>query len=288
MNRTLLDLSGRIESFTIEILEAIANVSESLGVPFFVVGATARDIILRYGYDIKIERATQDIDLGVEVSGWDHYRQLREGLVATGKFGIDHKEAQRLLYQGSFRIDIIPFGRVADENHALSWPPDHEIEMSTPGFEEAYGHSIRVRLRSSPVLDVRCASLPGLALLKIISWHERYPERNKDAKDLALLMRTYLDAGNIERLLDEELDLVEKEDFDYVSASARLLGRDIAEILNPKIAKILFEILDRETGEQNRYRLVEDMMEFRADFRDNFQECLRLLEELMSGISERL
>ena len=101
-------------------------------------------------------------------------------------------------------------------------------------------------------------------------------------------MRTYLDAGNIKRLLDEELDLVEKEDFDYVSASARLLGRDIAEILNPKIAKILLEILDRETGDQDRYRLVEDMMEFRANFRDNFQECLRLLEELMSGISERL
>ena len=77
-----------------------------------------------------------------------------------------------------------------------------------------------------------------MALMKIISWNDRYSERDRDAKDLALLRRTYLDAGNVEHLNNEEADLVEKEDFDYVRAGARLLGRDIAVITNIQLQKI--------------------------------------------------
>ena len=47
-------------------------------------------------------------------------------------------------------------------------------------------------------------------------------------------------------------------------------------------------ILNRETGEQDRYRLVGDMMESRASFKNDFDEKLQLLEELKIGIVERL
>jgi predicted nucleotidyltransferase len=101
-------------------------------------------------------------------------------------------------------------------------------------------------------------------------------------------MRTYLDAGNVEHLNNEEADLVEKEDFDYVRAGARLLGRDIAVILRSETTKTVLEILNRETGEKDRYRLVEDMMDRSGVVNDNFDENLQLLEELRSGILERL
>ncbi len=64
MNENLLDLSEKIDGFTVEILDTIADVAESLKVPFFVVGAMARDIILTQGYGIETGRATQDIDFG--------------------------------------------------------------------------------------------------------------------------------------------------------------------------------------------------------------------------------
>jgi len=287
MSKNLLDLSARIDDFTVEVFERIASVAESLGVPFFVIGATVRDMILTYGYGIQTIRATHDIDLGVQVSDWDQYRRLKEGLVATGKFR-PNGEPQRLLYEESLRIDVIPFGPIADPDNSLTWPPGHETEMTTLGFEESYQDSLTVRLRSNPVLDVKSATLCGLALMKIISWNDRYPERDRDAQDLALLMRTYLDAGNAERLYREEADLVQNEDFDYVRAGARLLGRDIEAILQPKTAKTVLKILNRETGEQDRYRLVEDMMKGSAAFNDDFDELLQLLEELKSGIVERL
>jgi len=286
MKENLLDLSGKIDNPTIEIFECIAHVADSLNIPFFVVGAAARDIILQYGYGILTTRATADIDFGVQVSDWERYKQLRDGLISTGKFTSDKKKVQRILFEKNFPVDIIPFGAIANLDNSVSWPPDHEVEMSTLGFEESYRHSLTVRLRSDPILYVQFSSLPGLALMKIISWHDRYPERKRDAKDLILLMRNYLDTGNEKRLYNEEADLLE-EDFDYLRASARLLGRDIAAILNPKTAKTILEILDRETGKQDRYRLIEDMRDISGGVNNNFEENLQLLEELKSGILEK-
>jgi predicted nucleotidyltransferase len=98
MNKSLLDLSRIIDRFTVELLETTADMAQSLNVHFFVVGAMARDIILLEGYGIQTGRATQDIDLGVQLSNWDSYERLREGLIATGKFRREKKQAQRLEY----------------------------------------------------------------------------------------------------------------------------------------------------------------------------------------------
>jgi predicted nucleotidyltransferase len=100
-------------------------------------------------------------------------------------------------------------------------------------------------------------------------------------------MRTYLDAGNQERLYSEEQDLVNVKDFDYVRAGARLLGWDIAAILNAKSIKIVLEILTRETSDQGRNRLVEDMMGVHGTSDNDFDERLSLLKEMTSGILDR-
>lgn len=286
MKESLLNLSGKIKGFEVELFETVAEVAESLSIPFFVVGAMARDIILSDGYGIETGRATQDIDLGVQVSDWEAYERLGEGLIATGKFKRDKKQAQRLIYNELFSMDVIPFGAIAGPDDCLSWPPKHESIMSTLGLEEAYRTSITIRIRAKPALDIQFVSLPGLALLKIISWNDNQLRSGKDAYDLLLLMRTYLDAGNRDRLWNEEGDLV-GEDFDYVRAGSRLLGRDIAAILSQEVKETVIRILDKETGEQDQYRLVENMMDKGADS-SAFEEALQLLEELKAGILERI
>jgi len=172
MIRNLLDLSKKIDGLTVEVVQAINDVAVNLGIPFFIVGAAARDIILRYGYGIETIRATVDIDLAVRVSNWEQYNMLKGGLTKTGLFTEDSRQAQRILYKSGFPIDIIPFGKVEDQNGLVSWPPDYDIKINTFGFEEAFDHSILVRLRSDPDLDVRFASLEGQAILKLISWDD--------------------------------------------------------------------------------------------------------------------
>ncbi len=281
----MIDLSEKIDNFILEILETMEKVSQSLSMDFFVVGATARDIILECAYGISTMRATQDIDFGVRVSNWKQFEKFKEGLIKTGKFN-STKEVQRLSYKGDFPVDIIPFGKIAAPKESFTWPPEHEIEMNILGFNESYEHSMLVRLKAEPLVEVHFVSLAGLAIMKIIAWYDKYPLRKSDAKDLSLLIRNYLAAGNENRVYSQESDLI-VDDFDYEGASARLLGRDIAAISHRKTLEVIIGILNSETGNQSRYRLIEHMVENSENFDYDFEGILKLLESLKIGLLER-
>jgi len=72
-------------------------------------------------------------------------------------------------------------------------------------------------------------SLPSLAVLKICAWNDRQPEQLKDADDFLLLLRTYIDAGNWERLNNRE-DILAAYDYDMTLAGAYILGQDATTI----------------------------------------------------------
>jgi len=237
------------------------------------------------GHSIPTIRATLDIDFGVQVPSWDQYLKLKQGLIETGEF-TETGDVQRMMFQSSLRIDLIPFGPIADNTSTIKWPPNQEIVMSILGFEESFRHSQTVRLSTNPKLDIKIVTLAGLAAMKIISWKDRFPERDRDAIDLALIIQNYTDAGNLERMFSEALDLVDSEDFDYVSVGARLLGRDIAVILSTDAKAVVLEILNNETGKQDRYRLLEDMMRSDLLLTNDFEDVLRWLEEVKTGILE--
>jgi len=62
----LLNISQKIDSTFLTIFEALDAAAGEVGIPYFIVGATARDMVLSMGYGIDISRATADIDLGIE------------------------------------------------------------------------------------------------------------------------------------------------------------------------------------------------------------------------------
>ncbi|MFX0199450.1 MAG: nucleotidyl transferase AbiEii/AbiGii toxin family protein [Candidatus Hodarchaeota archaeon] len=287
MKENFLNISGKIESIRLAALEVIANTAHSEDIPFFIVGATARDLIIEKGHNIKPFRATLDIDIGVRVPDWTQYNKLKEGLVETGKFK-KTREYQRLIFQNKLNIDLIPFGPIADKKGSIKWPPEKEIVMHIIGFEEAFTNSQTVRLRDDPILDINVVTLAGLAIMKIVSWNDGYPNRRKDAADLALIISKYLDAGNSERLFNEHSDLLEFENFDYVNTGARLLGRDIAPILSSDLKEKVLEVLDKETGKKEGYKLIQDMLMSNSLVDENFESLLGLLEEVKKGVFERL
>ncbi|HWR58103.1 MAG TPA: hypothetical protein VN328_04370 [Thermodesulfovibrionales bacterium] len=103
-------------------------------------------------------------------------------------------------------------------------------------------------MSTDPALDIKLPTLPGLALMKIVSWKEKYPKRKKDAEDLLLIMHKYEEAGNFDRLYDKEQNLIQEENFDTRYASIRLLGRDMAKIADPDTLSTIRTILYAETG----------------------------------------
>ena len=288
MTENLLDLSGKIDSLWVNVIQSIHDATSKLQIPFFVVGATARDLILEYGFGVKPSRATKDVDFGVQVPTWETYEQLMAELTSSGGFE-GTKLQHRLMFDGAFPVDIIPFGPIAKPNAKIAWPRDPDLSMNMLGFDEAYEYSLNVRLRNDPVLEVRVSVPQSLAILKLISWDERAVGSSKDAEDFFLIMRTYLDLGNADRLADESTDLLNAPDFDYESAGARLLGRDMATSCNVETANHLLEILLRETGEKDRYKLVE-AMNGPDHFGDGgkFERVLGLLESVRMGFEERM
>ncbi len=141
MTNILHDLVGKIDEKTVAVLSEIDTIAQDLSLPFFIVGATARDIFLQHAYEIHVMRATVDIDVGVFVSDWDQFARMKQALVKTGKFSIS-RQTQRLMYEDEFPVDIVPFGGIATADGSISWPPEYDIEMSIVGFRECFENAV--------------------------------------------------------------------------------------------------------------------------------------------------
>jgi len=122
--------------------------------------------------------------------------------------------------------------------------------------------------------------------MKLLSWADGLPQRKqKDAYDLAFILRVYGELAGEAAVSEKHADLLEGN-FDLYHAGARILGRDIAEIIKADTKSKIADILENQTGNQHRYPLIEDMVKSPSPFKDPFEEYLVLLTELKKGIFE--
>lgn len=284
MSNTSLDLSNKVPAEQVNIIRQVVHATENQGLRLFIVGAQARDLVLQYAYDLPVHRATNDIDFGIILESWDEFTKLRDGLIATSKFQSHQTMRQRLVHQSGLLIDLVPFGGLEEVSGQIVWPPDFSIVMSTAGFREAYDNSVEVRIADD--LTVRVASLAGLALMKIVAWDERRFER--DAHDLGLIMRHYLDAGNQDRVFSEQGDYFDllNEEFDYEKASARILGRDVGRLLTDTSRLILERVLSEEADRKSAGALATVMIRNNANYHGDYDLGLAMLAELRIGVLE--
>ncbi len=286
MNNISIDISGRIDPGQLSVLRRIKEVAEALDIHFFVVGAFARDVLFEHIHRISSPRVTKDIDIGVEVASWEEFQQLtgvmieRELLTAT-------KSPHRFISEAfATSVDIVPYGGIGGKSNLISWPPDHDMIMSMLGFEEAYQSALKVRFSSDPALDILVPSVPALALMKIISWADAYPERKRDAHDLLFILENFDATGVEAKLYESHSALVSEEEFDSRLASVRLLGREIAQVGSPVTLKAVEEILIRETDESQGFRMLSNMVKGTSFRGARFEAALRLLKKLLQGIHE--
>jgi len=281
MKNILIDISGKIDDSYIEPIIEIKDSAEILQIKFFIIGAFARDIIMEYFHQIKAPRMTMDIDLAVRVSSWNQFDSLMTELESSGEFK-RAKEKQRIIYKNKVIIDVVPFGDISNEDEKISWPPDNEISMSVLGFNEIYNNSATVRLKSSPPLEIKIPTLPGLAVLKLLSWRDNYPNRPKDAEDLFFILTNYEYTDIENKLYESELSLLESEDFDNQTAGIILLGKEMKIISSGKIVKYIREILENETSENSNFNLIKDIS---VNSKMPFDKILFFLKKLRNGFN---
>lgn len=238
-------------------LSTINQAAQTLDIDFFVIGATARDLILEHGAHAPAERATQDVDFAVQVDHWTQFETLKQALLAAG-FSAAGQPLHRLTDSTGRYIDILPFGPVA-EHQQLAWPPGHDVIMSVVGFDEAFQAAIAVHIDELETpLVIRVASVAGIALLKLVAWQERDPlPRRNDAQDLAYLCQHY---HRVDSVLDAlfEQHIMEMFDFDAEMASGYKLGVDTATLSQPSTRQTIHALLQRSFADQGFDRLVAE------------------------------
>jgi len=232
----------------------VDQVARSLNLRYFVAGALARVILLEHVYGQRPGPATRDVDFGVTVKDWSTFQSLKNELISTGAFETAPGAVQRLFYIRSIHrpwIDLVPFGGVEQNGRMIAWPPDRAMVMNVAGFSEAADAAIEVEI--APGLTLAVASLPSLAVLKLITWLDRWPEnRGKDAQDFFHVLSRYAEAGNMDRLYDSEQALMARADFDPDLAGAGLLGREAAQLCLPETASLITQLFS-DNKESERF-----------------------------------
>jgi predicted nucleotidyltransferase len=197
------------------------------------------------------------------VADWKEFEHIRENLIGSGEFKPVGDGLHRLMYRDQIPVDIIPFDGVEDKDRQITWPPRRDTVMKVLGYREALATAVKVRMPGDLMVNV--VSLPALAIMKLVAWTERrHAAPKKDAYDLWLLLQSYLDAGNQERLHSDVLHFLESPNFDYELAGAWLLGSDARGVIERshdviECVAALESILMPETEPAGKLRLIAEM-----------------------------
>jgi predicted nucleotidyltransferase len=152
--------------------------------------------------------------------------------------------------------------------------------MSVLGFNEIYNNSTVARLQNNPPLDIKIPTLPGLVVLKLLSWNDNYQNRPQDAEDIFFILINYEYTGIEDKLYESELSLLEGEDFDNQVAGIVLLGKEMKMISSKKTIEFIRKILNNETSENTNYNLIRDIS---IGSNINFEKILFLIRKLKKG-----
>lgn len=283
MRTTSFNFSQKLDLIPLAtVVQSLQDVAQALGIKYFLMGAAARNLMLQHAHNIAPSRLTEDVDFAVSVSDWSSFESLRTALLSSDQFsGSPDPAIHKLRHKATgLPLDIVPFGGIENTDRKISWPPDHHTVFDCFGAKEAFEASIPVQLPNKVTL--RVASIPALALLKITAWQDRkHTHPGRDAGDLLLYARHYMDCDNFDRAAQDHSDLFNTENYDHEATGARLLGRDIVNLLNKQSIEPVLSILLPQADAGGSLLLAQQSGL-------DLERARRLIEALCDGLTDHL
>ncbi len=262
---TVYKITGDEYSYLLPVLKAIIDVTNESGIDFVVIGATARDFLIESVFQVNLNcRATKDVDFAIMIDNWEAYENVVQILKEKFNFE-DHPQKQRLLFN-SLPVDIIPFGSIAIDGE-ISWPPDGSIQMNVSGFEEVFESSL---ICERAGIQFHVANLEGFFISKIIAWSDRKVKMTKDAEDIGVILYNYNDFYTGD-LFEDNIELIDRPDYDYIKTGAILLGKRLKRILNnsSRLKEEIIAILQQEIVDKEGSLLAQNLSNNKS-FDENF------------------
>jgi len=266
----------------IDFFESINQACSHFGVSYFVVGAFARDVILKNIFgDKSSDLVTRDIDIAIQLDTWENYHDFTAYLKTNCGFSPD-KNAYTFISPKGVSTDMLPYGKIETERK-LSFPPFSRV-INMLGFREVSDACLVVRLDDK--IDIKISSVEGIIILKFIAWKDRKPEKvsGKHVRDIALIVNTYFEA-TAEEIATESSDLFNVEDFDEIRCGARALGRRMRQISNHSNTLIdelttLFSYI-LENRDSSLF-----INQLSAEMKRDYEFCYGVIEALAQGFQE--
>jgi predicted nucleotidyltransferase len=229
-----------------QVLIAVVKRAHEVGVQVVLIGATARDVVLKVSGQEMVLRRTNDVHFGVSVADMDTY------LSFVAAFSVAYPGSEHKYLVHGLEVDIIPFGGVERSDRTLTW--SQGTQMSTLGLSEALNSAIKLRISERVVLPV--ASLPALTALKIFAWNDRGYATERDAVDLRVLISAYSDGERLNDVYAEpNFGLLAQYDYEVRLVGAHLLGVDVLRDLGRTVAASCVQVIDDDLSDNQRLAL---------------------------------
>lgn len=246
-----------------DVMLHVAESFECIGKEFFVIGATARDVLAKM-LKSSAKRKTSDLDITVSIATWDDFEIVMKALLDHG-FRRDKKVQQRLYYGHGdieFTLDVVPFGGIAIPENVFSWPGEPDTELSVVGFDSALGHTYEIDVDGR--FSFLIPTAPALFMLKLVAWNDRSKRLvYKDAVDMDFLIRSYYLENSTREDLMSVYDVVQEPD-EYAWGAA-MIAIDLLQVASQEDLIVLKDILDKELGAEEQSKLLQNCLPENAD-----------------------
>ena len=267
-------------------LQALHNCVSKLGLDLYIVGATARDIMMKMLDESPSKRETRDLDVAIALSDWSQFDNLSKELLANHFH--KGKAKQKFYYKGEqhendYEVDIVPFGDIADDEIIL-WPPDGTPEMSVKCFTDVMNHSISISVDEK--FTVHIAPLAGQFFIKLDSWMDRHDRDHKDADDMFFILGKFYmtsimdDQTPTDDVDDNEEELIRGAQW-IASIMRSILSTDHLSYYSNKIK----EELDKETESQ----LIKDFILLYGDEKEEaYVTCYNIWHNIYDILNKEI
>ena len=264
-----------------EIIEALNLACGKLGIDYFLIGARARDYWFEK-FELSTRRFTRDVDFAVLVNSIDDFNKLLVLLEKEFSFKILEKIPHRVIWiKDDIIVDLIPFGNLAKAGY-IHFEDKFDTVISVTGLKEAFEHSVLLKFNEK---NLKLATLPGISILKLISWSAKPEDRSKDIVDIFNIIEHYFEIES-ENIYKYHLDIFDSKAFTTQKSGARVLGREIARLCETsgELKQRLIEILSENIGNVDNPGKIIQILTYQtdvdqADLFDLFNELLRGSEE---------
>lgn len=266
-----------------EMLHALERGFAKYEIDYYLVGAVARDAWLTGVHGLEPRTNTRDIDFGVLIDDNATYLALKSYLIDHEGFTQSSGNAFVLMYKDRMQVDLLPFGGIEEADGKVSSSGLGLTSINLQGFTEVFEEEL-------PILDIegkhqfRFCTMPGIALLKIISWDDRPSIRFGDIKDIAHLLKHFYNIYE-EEIWENHNDLFGNDVLPHDQFAARVMGREMKKIAmrNQKLFDRIVSIFDREIADPNTSKMAELML---TSAEETIMEKMEIINQLKLGFTE--